>query len=231
MSLLELRNVSCEENGTAIWSNADLEVGEGDVVIVQGRSGGGKTTLLKCIAGLRLYEGSIRFHQRDILNDYGAPQYRTQVTYVPQRPSLLPGTPQEFVQQVTGFQARRQLHSSRDRPLERAIEQAASWGVDRALWQRPWATLSGGEAQRITLAIALGLDTAEILLLDEPTSALDAHSTQLVEQDLQNEITSSEAKLKALLWITHSEEQARRMGTRFITVENGAVTEMELPPV
>ena len=46
------------------------------------------------------------------------------------------------------------------------MEAAAGWGVDNALWQRPWTTLSGGEAQRVTLAIALGLDTAEVLLLD-----------------------------------------------------------------
>ncbi|KAL1707266.1 P-loop containing nucleoside triphosphate hydrolase protein, partial [Schizophyllum commune] len=161
----------------------------------------------------------------------GATQYRTQVTYVPQRPSLLPGTPQDFVYQIMQFQARQSSHDSADKVLARAMETAAGWGVDNALWQRPWTTLSGGEAQRVTLAIALGLDTAEVLLLDEPTSALDAESTKLVEKDLLSEVNSSEARLKALVWITHAEEQARRVGTRFLTVENGAVTEVQLPPV
>ncbi|KAI5827155.1 P-loop containing nucleoside triphosphate hydrolase protein [Schizophyllum commune Tattone D] len=230
-SLLRLSGVSCEESGAVILRDVDLEVCEGDVVVVQGRSGGGKTTLLKSIAGLRMYQGSIRFHDRDILEDLGAPHYRTQVTYVPQRPSLLPGSPQDFVHQVMHFQARQFSHDSADKVLARAMETAAGWGVDNALWQRPWTTLSGGEAQRVTLAIALGLDTAEVLLLDEPTSALDAESTKLVEKDLLSEVNSSEARLKALVWITHAEEQARRVGTRFLTVENGAVTEVQLPPV
>ncbi|KAI4517065.1 P-loop containing nucleoside triphosphate hydrolase protein [Schizophyllum commune Loenen D] len=232
-SLLRLSGVSCEESGAVILRDVDLEVCEGDVVVVQGRSGGGKTTLLKSIAGLRMYQGSIRFHDRCPLTPVppGAPHYRTQVTYVPQRPSLLPGSPQDFVHQVTHFQARHSSHDSADKVLARAMETAAGWGVDNALWQRPWTTLSGGEAQRVTLAIALGLDTAEVLLLDEPTSALDAESTKLVEKDLLSEVNSSEARLKALVWITHAEEQARRVGTRFLTVENGAVTEVQLPPV
>ncbi|KAL1721157.1 P-loop containing nucleoside triphosphate hydrolase protein [Schizophyllum commune] len=186
-----------------------------------------------CPDALRMYHGSIRFHDRHPLNPVlpGAPQYRTQVTYVPQRPSLLPGSPQDFVQQVMHFQARQSSHDSADKVLACAMETAAGWGVDNALWQRPWTTLSGGEAQRVTLAIALALDTAEVLLLDEPTSALDAESTKLVEKDLLSEVNSSEARLKALVWITHAEEQARRVGTRFLTVENGAVTEVQLPPV
>ncbi|KAI5899484.1 P-loop containing nucleoside triphosphate hydrolase protein [Schizophyllum commune H4-8] len=229
-SLLRLSGVSCEESGAVILRDVDLEVSEGDVVVVQGRSGGGKTTLLKSIAGLRMYHGSIRFPiHLPILP--GAPHYRTQVTYVPQRPSLLPGTPQDFVYQIMQFKARHSSHDSADKVLARAMETAAGWGVDNALWQRPWTTLSGGEAQRVTLAIALGLDTAEVLLLDEPTSALDAESTKLVEKDLLSEVNSSEARLKALVWITHAEEQARRVGTRFLTVENGAVTEVQLPPV
>ena len=64
------------------------------------------------------------------------------------------------------FQARQSSHDSADKVLARAMEAAAVWGVDNTLWQRPWTTLSGGEAQRVTLAIALGLDTAEMLLLD-----------------------------------------------------------------
>ena len=67
--------------------------------------------------------------------------------------------------------------------------------------------------------------------MTEPTSALDAESTKLVERNLLSDVNSSEARLKALVWITHAEEQARRVGTRFLTVENGAVTEVQLPPV
>lgn len=46
------------------------------------------------------------------------------------------------------------------------MDVASSWGIDEDLWDRAWNTLSGGESQRIALAIAFGLDTAEVLLLD-----------------------------------------------------------------
>ena len=50
--------------------------------------------------------------------------------------------------------------------FEAAKEVAAKWGVGEELWERPWATLSGGEAQRIALATGVGLGNAEVLLLD-----------------------------------------------------------------
>jgi ABC-type iron transport system FetAB ATPase subunit len=89
------------------------------------------------------------------------PHYRTLVQYIPQRPSLLPGTPLEFLSTARSFQSRVNSSSFLD-PLDLASE----WGIDRVLWMREWGTLSGGEGQRILLAIAIGLGGAEVLLLD-----------------------------------------------------------------
>lgn len=110
-------------------------------------------------------------------NILGIPNYRTHVLYVPQRPSLLPGTPRDFLNQISSFgacKARLQTkHNAFNTPNEgildmigHAIGIASEWGVDEDLWDRPWSTLSGGEAQRIALAAAVGLDCAEVLLLD-----------------------------------------------------------------
>jgi UDP-glucose/iron transport system ATP-binding protein len=116
---------------------------------------------------------------------------------------------------------------------------ADQWDVDEDLWDRPWSKLSGGESQRIALAIAVGIPGAEILLLDgqscasiclssvlmqevtEPTSALDAGTTALVEASLQNLIKDESSTVKAVIWITHSEEQGRKVGTRFLLLEAG----------
>ena len=84
--------------------------------------------------------------------------------YVPQRPSLLPGNPAEFLERIRSFGARKQAQ-----PQHHAIdpvELAAQWGIDKVLWTRDWATLSGGEGQRIALAIAVGIGGAEVVLLD-----------------------------------------------------------------
>lgn len=94
----------------------------------------------------------------------GIPQFRTRVLYVPQRTSLLPGTPHDFLLAITSLAARKGSSSQTD--LNRVIDIAEGWGIDSQLWDRGWSTLSGGEAQRIALAIAIGLNTAEVLLLD-----------------------------------------------------------------
>ncbi len=111
--------------------------------------------------------------------------------YVPQRASLLPGTPRDFLAAIYEFGAHNQNSKSSnatsalssifgaksvepDVSHHDALDVAEAWGVDRELWDRTWANLSGGEAQRIALAIAVGLGTAEVLLLDGKSPPLRA---------------------------------------------------------
>lgn len=97
----------------------------------------------------------------------GVPFFRTKVLYVPQRPSLLSGTPRDFLAAVSSFSSHRVPKSVSDGGgLTYPIEIAKHWGIDEELWDRNWTNLSGGESQRIALATALGLNTAEVLLLD-----------------------------------------------------------------
>ena len=162
---------------------------------------------------------------------------------MPQKPSLLPGTPQDFLNTTASFGSRRYAKLNNTNSLRGPVEVAQAWGIEPELWDRTWGNLSGGEAQRIALAMAIGLDSAEVILLDgkaavhflffilayyrvdvfaiEPTSALDPDSSILVEEYLASELRSPESTLKALVWITHSEEQGRRVGTKFIRLSNG----------
>ena len=100
----------------------------------------------------------------------GIPLYRTRVLYVPQRPSLLPGTPSDFLRTILNLNTHQaHLRASGedfDNVRQRAAEIAGGWGKDAKLWDRAWSNLSGGEAQRLLLAAAISLDTAEVLLLD-----------------------------------------------------------------
>jgi ABC-type iron transport system FetAB ATPase subunit len=102
----------------------------------------------------------------------GIPFYRTRVLYVPQRPSLLPGSPQDFLFTVSSLDAHKKARGSGPGVFERAIDIAKVWGIDEKLWDREWSNLSGGEAQRIALAAAIGLGTAEIILLDGTQSSV-----------------------------------------------------------
>lgn len=105
----------------------------------------------------------------------GVPKYRTLVQYIPQRPSLLPGTPLDFVTRIRSFASRRSNSKSSlegEVPLEAEeggldpMNIAEEWGIEKTMWNREWSTLSGGEGQRIALAIAVGVGGAEVVLLD-----------------------------------------------------------------
>lgn len=96
--------------------------------------------------------------------------------------------------------------------------------------------MSGGEVQRVTLALAVGIPGPEILLLDgmpsyslhtahtyafvEPTSALDEETSEMIEKYLLG-LLHSQATLKAVVWITHSKDQEHRVATRHLVMETG----------
>ena len=117
--------------------------------------------------------------------------------YVPQRPSLLPGTPRDFLQRLSGFSAckarMQRKHNGFTTPSAsladlqgRSIQIAEEWGIDDSLWDRPWPTLSGGEAQRISLATAVGLNCSEILLLDGIYLIIFSYRVYILTISIQN---------------------------------------------
>lgn len=89
---------------------------------------------------------------------------------MPQRPSLLPGNPADFLKHILNLS----IHQAHLKETEsdyrlvhkQAVEIAHEWGISQELWERNWTQLSGGEAQRLLLSVAVAIDTAEVLLLD-----------------------------------------------------------------
>lgn len=193
--------------------------------------------MLKCIANLLPYNGSIYLDGHDA-QYYGNPNWRLRVLYVPQRPPVLDGTPNDFIALQHSFvaQVKRSKNSKDDmnvgentnlldngqiaadsnEPNDRqtpntAMEIGDSWNLPNDTWFKPWSVLSGGEIQRVCLAIALSLKP-DILLLDEPTSALDANAARKVE---------SSFKSQNCIWITHDAAQATRIATDTLVLRNG----------
>ncbi len=121
----------------------------------------------------------------------------------------------EFFTQCRAFLSRR----SRMQPDD-PVSLSEEWGLPPRIWHEEWSQASGGEAQRAMLAIAVSLKP-DILLLDEPTSypsplvsllifrALDEDAVLLVEKTLRD-------RKLAALWVTHSDEQERRVAVRTI---------------
>ena len=137
--------------------------------------------------------------------EVGATRWRTQVAYVTQSRSPLPGNPSELLAQVLRFaeQKRRAAELPPD-PQADLLAVLSELGLPATAATQAWNLLSGGEAQRAALAVALVL-RPRVLLLDEPTSACDPESTLRVEAS----IIKSGA---TLLWISHDPQQARRVG-------------------
>ncbi|KAI8614047.1 P-loop containing nucleoside triphosphate hydrolase protein [Chytriomyces sp. MP71] len=172
------------------------------VLTVRGPSGCGKTTLLKALSQLIPYESGAVTLDGVAPVAMGVPLWRSRILYVPQRPALLAGTPLVFYSTAAGFGVRKQEAVGRPGADRRhPIDIGLSWNLAEDVWNKEWNQLSGGEAQRASLAIAVSLEPL-LLLLDEPTSALDPTTTLLVEKTLRG--CNS-------VWVTHSPEQEERI--------------------
>jgi iron complex transport system ATP-binding protein len=169
--LLQARGVRVAIGGTAILHGADLTLDAGRLVAVVGPNGAGKSTLVRTVAGLqRAAAGSVRWSGRDVRGLRGRRLARTRA-FVPQRARVPEG--------VTVRQAVAIGRSPHIGPLQRptrvdrdAVQAALERTGVAGLAGRALTTLSGGELQRVQIAVALA-QAAPVLLADEPTSHLD----------------------------------------------------------
>lgn len=114
---------------------------------------------MKCIAELIPYDGGYcTLFDKDV-NDYTVPVWRSHVMYVPQRPSVHPGTPLDFFNMVKKYA------SQKNKKFGDPVEIGMKWNLSESHFEEKWANLSGGEMQRIALAIAVSLNP-DVLLLD-----------------------------------------------------------------
>lgn len=183
MALLEVSEAQVRIGDKEILHGADLSVDAGQLVAVVGPNGAGKSTLARAAAGLqKLSGGSVRWNGTDI----GAIRARKLAlvrAYIPQRARV----PEGIVVREAVLIGR----SPHLRPLERlgsGDRDAAERAMERAgvleFAQRRLTTLSGGELQRVQIAIGLAQE-APVLMADEPTSALDLGATSAMARLLR----------------------------------------------
>lgn len=175
-------------------------------------SGVGKSTLLKTIA--ELHSGffpsmsgpatvSLLGRER---NDFHPSEWRQSVLYVPQEgSSSLQGTPGDFLAFVASLQG-----PTLEWLTTQTTTYMGAWGINKpeSTLDQPWSKLSGGESQRVLIAISLAT-MPKVLLLDEPTSALDLETKLKVEESLKQSAKNG----CAMIVVSHDEDQMNRLGT------------------
>jgi len=220
---------SVELNGSrrTILDDVGLRVERGSLFTVLGPSGSGKSTLLRCLN--RLIEpdaGRVLLDGRPA-SELPVQELRRRVGMVFQTPALFEGTVLDNVLYGPRLRARgRRGPDGRAGSVpaaaderELAAELLERVGLPATLLSQPAVDLSGGEAQRVSIARALANDP-QALLLDEPTSALDPTAGRLI-QDLL--LRLAEQTDLTFVFVTHDIAQARRIGDHGLLLVDGRV--------
>src|SRR4030043_387728 len=177
--ILEARNLEVERGGALLLEIPSFSIGKGRNLSLIGPNGAGKTTLLQTLSYLlRPFQGEIFFRGNRIGTDHSVLEYRRKLAMVFQEPLLFDTT--VFNNVASGLKIR---GMRRNEIRDRVIEQLDRFGISH-LSHRSAKTLSGGEAQRTSLARAFALQP-EILLLDEPFASLDPPARESLVEDLE----------------------------------------------
>jgi phospholipid/cholesterol/gamma-HCH transport system ATP-binding protein len=201
-----------------VLNGVDLSAERGETVVVLGRSGMGKSVLLKLIVGLQQPDsGSIRILGRDIvgLEMDGLNEVRMKIGFLFQQAALYDSL---SVEQNVEFPLLRHTTLSDAERKERARGLLASVGMEQDLTKMP-SDISGGMQKRVGLARALALDP-DILLFDEPTSGLDPITAAEIGQLIVK--LKKERNMTSVV-VTHDVHGAKSFADRLVLLRDGKV--------
>ena len=219
--VIEFRDVSFRVAGTQVLCDLNLQVLPGEILVLLGRSGSGKTTTLKLVNRLvSPTTGEVRVKgvpnaEADVI------RLRRSIGYVIQEVGLFPHfTVAQNIALVPKIEA-----WPEPRILDRVGELLQLTGLASEIASRYPHQLSGGQRQRVGVARALAADP-EILLMDEPFGALDP----LTRDELQREFLSLQKRLrKTVAFVTHDLREAMRLGSRIALMEAGKLVTVLSP--
>ena len=206
-------------NGTQALREVNLQIIQGETLVLIGESGSGKTTLLRMCNQLdHPTSGEISLYDRP-LNQEDPIYLRRNMGYVQQDGGLLPHwTVERNIELVPML-----LEWEQKRISERVTQLLELVGLDRVHHRHRYPMqLSGGQRQRVAFARALAADP-DIILLDEPFGALDA----LTRRDIQNQFLNLKHQLgKTIILVTHDIDEALRLGDRIGIMKAGQILQV-----
>jgi tungstate transport system ATP-binding protein len=214
--MIEIRNLLIQRNGRDALRIDSLDIKHGETLAVVGPNGAGKSTLLLALARLlKPSDGGVIFNGSQVarLDDL---EYRRKISFVFQDPLLLDMTVEQNIALGLKF---------RDTPKEEIHARVWRWirhlGIE-SLAKRRASQLSGGEAQRVSLARAFVLEP-ELLLLDEPFAALDPPTRAKLLEDLSALLAADH---RTAVFVTHNLNEAAKLSHRIAVIVNGMLRQV-----
>ncbi|WP_322013207.1 sn-glycerol-3-phosphate ABC transporter ATP-binding protein UgpC [Paraburkholderia sp. J12] len=219
-----MANITCKalskqyDGGAPVLHPLDLQIDEGEFVVLLGPSGCGKSTMLRMIAGLEEISGGDLMIGDAVVN--AVPARERNVAMVFQNYALYPHM---SVYDNIAFGLRR-LHTPKDEIDRRVREVAAMLNLDALLERKPRA-MSGGQQQRAAIARAM-IKTPAVFLFDEPLSNLDAK----LRAQLRTDIKRLHQRLKTTtVYVTHDQLEAMTLADRVILMRGGRIEQEGTP--
>ena len=218
MASVSLRGVRKSFGALEVLHGVDLDIAEGEFVVLVGPSGSGKTTLLRIIAGLeRLSAGEVRVDGRGVGD---LPAKDRDIAMVFQHYALYPHM---TVRENLGFSLRMR-NQPKARVSARVAEVAAILGLSALLERRP-AELSGGQQQRVAIGRAI-VRKPRVFLFDEPLSNLDG----ALRAQMRTELKGLHRRLASTsLYVTHDQIEAMAMADRIAVLRSGRIEQVGTP--
>ena len=208
---LKVQNVSVKIGGDRILRDVNLHVHCGQLVALIGPNGAGKSTLLKALLGEREFDGNI------IFSVPGSRRAKARIGYVPQSPNFDPGDPLSVSDLFACCLSRRPAFLGASKATRELTLECLERVHGEELIVKRVGTLSGGELQRVLLALALE-PMPNILILDEPLSGVDVEGMETL-MDMLDEIRQNYDL--SILMTTHDFSMLPRYADQVVLIEHG----------
>ncbi|MBS5950436.1 MAG: ABC transporter ATP-binding protein [Clostridium sp.] len=220
--MIEFRNVKKSYKSNIILENFNLKIDSGDLVVLIGSSGCGKTTLLKMINRLiETTSGEILVNGKNIKEEDPI-KLRRSIGYVIQQTGLFPHmTVKENIEIIP------KLMGKADGVIDKKTNELLNMvGLDPEKFSDRYPVeLSGGQQQRVGVARAFAAD-AEIILMDEPFSALDP----ITRTELQEELFNIQREYKkTIVFVTHDMDEALNLADKICILKDGKILQYDTP--
>jgi len=206
----------------------NFTMSKGEIIGLTGKSGSGKSSLMKCLYGTYLVnEGEILYHS-DLYGEIDLAKAneheilairRNEMTYCSQFLQVIPRVP---ALEIVAEQLIKE-NGNHDEALEKARAFLEELGLPQELWDAYPSTFSGGEQQRINVAQAI-ISTPRFLLIDEPTASLDQKTKDVVI----GKILDLKRRGTSIILITHDEYTLSNLADRELKLKSGRIEEVEV---